>query len=148
MKLSSFYCLAQNAVYRLSTLEMSVPDARYKYFSFQIAGMCRKQNNCSGCSVKRQATWVIFWKEGIRPQTSDSVLQCKHWIISNNCVFLVSTFLPLKLCCFGVCMILAFLSHSISLFPVICFKLLITQTPDNSNFFLFPWKVRVIESWL
>ena len=32
-------------------------------------------------------------------------------------------------------MILAFLSHSISLFPVICFKLLITQTPDNFKLF-------------
>ena len=36
----------------------------------------------------------------------------------------------------------------ISLLPVICFKLPITQTPDSSNFFQFPLKVWVIRSQL
>ena len=36
----------------------------------------------------------------------------------------------------------------ISLLPVIYFKLSITRTPNNSNFFRFPLKVRVIESRL
>ena len=31
-----------------------------------------------------------------------------------------------------------------SLFPVICSQLPVTRTPDNSNLFLFPLKVRVI----
>ena len=35
-----------------------------------------------------------------------------------------------------------------SLLPAIFFELPITQTPDNSNFFRFPLKVRVIESQL
>ena len=33
-------------------------------------------------------------------------------------------------------------------FPVICSQLPITQTPDNSNLFQFPLRVRVIESRL
>ena len=36
----------------------------------------------------------------------------------------------------------------ISLLPVICLKLLVTRTPDSSNFSRFPLKVRVIRSRL
>ena len=38
--------------------------------------------------------------------------------------------------------------HRFSLFPVICSQALVTRTPDNSNLFLFPLKVRVIGSRL
>ena len=34
--------------------------------------------------------------------------------------------------------------HRFSLFPVICSQLPVTRTPNNSNLFLFPLKVRVI----
>ena len=39
---------------------------------------------------------------------------------------------------FEVCALLALIPYPIFLFPVICFKLPITRTPSNSNFFLFP----------
>ena len=38
--------------------------------------------------------------------------------------------------------------HHFALFPVICSQLLVTQTPNNLNLFLFPLKVWVIESRL
>ena len=37
-----------------------------------------------------------------------------------------------------------YIVHRFSLFPVICSQLPVTRTPDNSNLFLFPLKVRVI----
>ena len=52
--------------------------------------------------------------------------------------------------CLVLCCLIAFppIHLPISLLLVICFKLVITRTPNNSNFFLFPWKVRVIRSRL
>ena len=45
-----------------------------------------------------------------------------------------------------VCMILAFLPHSIFLYLVICFAFQIAWTPDNSNAFDFPWRSSYRES--
>ena len=80
----------------------------------------------------------------------------KHWNYFNNHLFFVFTFLSVQFkyssvqhCVFiKFCMFLAFIPHPISSFRVICFILLITQTPAGSNFFSERFKLSGVDCTL
>ena len=48
---------------------------------------------------------------------------------------------------FEVCILLAFIPHPISLFPVICFEVPINRTSTNSNFFSVYLKGSSYQEW-